>query len=82
MSVLLNMLILASLRDAFFQQKTQPQVSHKTLHLGLISFQPSGLARRRRDRKLARGGAFFATPLVCNASGKCTPVGVRGGDHV
>src|SRR5262245_18411441 len=32
-----------------------PRVSHKTLHPGLISCQPSGLARRRRDWKLAGG---------------------------
>jgi vitamin B12 transporter len=62
--------------DQFSQPK--PRVSHKTLHQGLISMQPSGLATPEACKEISPGYAFFAYPGYKVLGENLTPKAVRG----
>jgi hypothetical protein len=56
----------------------KPRVSHKTLHPGLHSHQPSGLAAPEACLEISAGYAFFAYPGYKVAGENRTPKVVRG----
>ena len=56
----------------------KPRVSHKTLHPGLSSLQPSGLATPEACKEISPGYAFFAYPEYKVTSENRTPKAVRG----
>jgi hypothetical protein len=71
-------MILAPLPGASFSQTLQPRVSHKTLHPGLISNQPSGLSTPKACKYISPGYASFAYPGKTFRPENRTPKRVRG----
>jgi hypothetical protein len=61
-----------------YSANTQPRVSLKTVHPGLISRSLPGGARQTRAGMLARGYAFLAYPAKMFPHENRTPKGVRG----
>lgn len=54
--------ILAPLPGCDLRLQSNPRVSHKTLHPGLSSLQPSRLATPEACMEISPGYAFFAYP--------------------
>ena len=61
-----------------FSLRAHPRVSHKTLHPGLISVQPSGLGTPEACKNISPGYAFFAYPGKTFTAENRTPEVVRG----
>src|SRR5438876_6524856 len=66
------------LRGAFSRIDFNPRVSHKTLHPGLSSLQPFGLATPEACTYISPGYAFFAYPGKTFTGENRTPEVVRG----
>src|SRR5437868_14064027 len=58
----LSKIILAPLPGCDSPVDSTPRVSHKTLHPGLSSVQPFGLATPEACKHISHGYAFFAYP--------------------
>src|SRR5437868_12279924 len=58
----LSKIILAPLPGCDCPVDSKPRVSHKTLHPGLSSLQPFGLATPEACKDISSGYAFFAYP--------------------
>ncbi len=71
-------MIHAPLPGCNFAIDSKPRVSHKTLHPGLISLQPSRLATPEACKDFSPGYAFFAYPGKTFPEGNRTPKVVRG----
>ena len=73
----LSKIILAPLPGCDSPVDSKPRVSHKTLHPGLSSVQPFGLATPEACKYISPGYAFFACPGK-GLRENCTPKVVRG----
>src|SRR5437867_6258511 len=71
-------MVLAPLPGCDFPVDSKPRVSHKTLHPGLSSMQPSGLATPEACKRISPGYAFFAYPGKTSRAQTRTPKVVRG----
>src|SRR5438094_4030681 len=61
-----------------FSRRSKPRVSHKTLHPGLSSLQPFGLATPEACTYISPGYAFLAYPGKTFTGENRTPEVVRG----
>src|SRR5437867_5489269 len=73
-------MVLAPLPGCDFPVDSKPRVSHKTLHPGLSSVQPFGLATPEACKNISPGYAFFAYPGKTFPSENRIPEAMRGVD--